>query len=414
MDIDLSAEAGGLLEAVGARTVPRPRVAVLLAAGRSERLVARTGGGSKALLRLGGLTLLERAIVTLESCGMERIVLVVGHHAGPVATVAKAVAPNVVQVCYAETWKRGNGASLVAAEPFLQDEPSFLVVTVDHVFEERALEKLLDAPTPAVLIDPNPSAAAWEEGTRVRLQGTRATGFSKELDGSSIDCGAFVLTPEIFQAQRRAATGGSNALSDAVTEYSQDVPLDAVPIGRSWWLDVDTPSDLTQATAMVRRSLGKQSDGPVSRYLNRPVSTRISMRMARLRPSPDLVTWVVFAITIFAAYLLLGAHGVVGGLLVQGASILDGVDGELARLELRSTLHGAFLDGIFDRLGDAAILACLAVWAIRDGHSGAASRPAAERCSRWPSRIGSRLWVFRRRQNACWDSCWPVAMVACS
>ena len=39
-----------------------------------------------------------------------------------------------------------------------------------------------------------------------------------------------MLTPEIFHAQRRAATGGSNALSDAVTEYSKDVPIDAVPM----------------------------------------------------------------------------------------------------------------------------------------------------------------------------------------
>ena len=42
-----------------------PRVGVVLAAGRSERISALTGGGSKALLRLGGLTLVERAVKTL-------------------------------------------------------------------------------------------------------------------------------------------------------------------------------------------------------------------------------------------------------------------------------------------------------------------------------------------------------------
>ena len=39
----------------------RPRMAVVLAAGRSERLRAVTGGGSKALIQLGGLKLVERA-----------------------------------------------------------------------------------------------------------------------------------------------------------------------------------------------------------------------------------------------------------------------------------------------------------------------------------------------------------------
>jgi CTP:molybdopterin cytidylyltransferase MocA len=35
-------------------------VGVVLAAGRSERMRPITGGGSKALLRLGGLSLVER------------------------------------------------------------------------------------------------------------------------------------------------------------------------------------------------------------------------------------------------------------------------------------------------------------------------------------------------------------------
>ncbi len=39
-----------------------PRVGVVLAAGRSERIRSVTGGGSKALLRLGGLSLVERAV----------------------------------------------------------------------------------------------------------------------------------------------------------------------------------------------------------------------------------------------------------------------------------------------------------------------------------------------------------------
>jgi hypothetical protein len=38
-------------------TASRPRVAVVLAAGRSERLRPVTGGGSKALVRLGGLAM---------------------------------------------------------------------------------------------------------------------------------------------------------------------------------------------------------------------------------------------------------------------------------------------------------------------------------------------------------------------
>jgi hypothetical protein len=47
----------------------RPRVGVVLAAGRSERLASVTGGGSKALLRLGGLSLVERAVRSCSPLG---------------------------------------------------------------------------------------------------------------------------------------------------------------------------------------------------------------------------------------------------------------------------------------------------------------------------------------------------------
>ena len=92
-----------------------PRVAVVLAAGRSERMKELTGGGSKALIRVGGLSLVERAVRTLLSIGIEHVVVVVGYHAGPVAAVANRVAPGRVRAAFAEDWSLGNGASLAAA-----------------------------------------------------------------------------------------------------------------------------------------------------------------------------------------------------------------------------------------------------------------------------------------------------------
>src|SRR6186997_1537085 len=67
-----------------ARTIEPPRVGVVLAAGRSERLHRVTGGGSKALVRLGGLTFVERAAGMLLSKGIGKVLVVVGYHAGPV------------------------------------------------------------------------------------------------------------------------------------------------------------------------------------------------------------------------------------------------------------------------------------------------------------------------------------------
>jgi hypothetical protein len=93
-----------------------PRVGVVLAAGQSERLASVTGGGSKVLLRLGGLNLVERAVRSLLAAGLERVLVVVGHDAGPVATVVGRLGRDRVRVVYADRWADGNGASLAGVQ----------------------------------------------------------------------------------------------------------------------------------------------------------------------------------------------------------------------------------------------------------------------------------------------------------
>jgi 1L-myo-inositol 1-phosphate cytidylyltransferase / CDP-L-myo-inositol myo-inositolphosphotransferase len=344
----------------------RPRVGVVLAAGRSERLSTFTRNGSKALLRLGGLTLVERAVRGLLACGIEEVVVVVGYHAGPVAAIVNRIAPGRVRAVLAEGWEAGNGASLAAAEPYVADEPLFALVTVDHLFGEGSLEALLSADGPAVLVDHGPSPAAWDEGTRVHVEGGTAVAFGKELDAPTIDCGAFVLTPRIFRHQQRAAERSNASLAAAVTSFAAVERLRAValPAG-SWWHDVDTRDDVLLARRLLRRSLTKPTDGPVSRLVNRPVSTRLSMAIAAFRPSPDLVSIVALLLAVVAAGALASGWGLAGGLLVHLSSVVDGMDGELARLQLRARPLGAFLDGIVDRLADAAIVAGLGVWALQ-------------------------------------------------
>jgi CDP-L-myo-inositol myo-inositolphosphotransferase len=346
----------------------RPRLAVVLAAGRSERLAVVTGGGSKALVRLGGLSLVERAVRTVLSAGIERVVVVVGYQAGPVATVVNRIAPDRVRAVFAERWELGNGASLTAAEPRAAEEHGFLLITTDHVFSEGALEPLLAAGHPAVLVDHAPDPSAWAEGTRVSLHEERAVAFSKELGDPSIDCGAFLLPPSVFDAQRKTQATGDASLAGTVTELARVHPLEAVPLPPSaWWQDVDTPEDLKAVSNRLRRSLTKEADGPISRYLNRPISTRASMALAHLPIHPDVVSVLAFLFALAGAWTLAVGAGVAGGLLVLAASILDGVDGEIARLRIRASAAGALLDGVLDRLGDAVVLGGLALWALDEG-----------------------------------------------
>jgi 1L-myo-inositol 1-phosphate cytidylyltransferase / CDP-L-myo-inositol myo-inositolphosphotransferase len=293
---------------------------------------------------------------------------VVGFRASPVVAVVDRIAPGRVRAVRAERWEDGNGASLLAAEPVVAEEPLFMVITADHVFGEGSLAPLRCAGRPAALVDHTPEPRVWAEGTRVRLLDEQVVAFSKELPDPSIDCGAFLLSPAVFAAQREAASRGDHSLSGAVSTLAARRPLAAIPLpAGAWWLDIDTPADLRTARRTLRRTLARATDGPVSRYVNRPLSTRLSMAIAPLSIHPDVLSAAAFVTGVVAAWLLGIGAGVAGAALTCLTSVLDGMDGEVARLKDRATARGALLDGVLDRVSDAAIAAGLAVWAIASG-----------------------------------------------
>jgi 1L-myo-inositol 1-phosphate cytidylyltransferase / CDP-L-myo-inositol myo-inositolphosphotransferase len=349
----------------------RPTTGIVLAAGQSERLRTVTGGGSKALVRLGGLRLVERAIRTLLALGLERIVVVVGYHAGPVAAVARRAAPGRVQVVEAPDWREGNGASLAAAEPAVADDASFVLMTADHVFADGALDGLIATGHPAVLVDPDVAEGEWEEATKVRLNPRGdVLDLGKALPERTVDCGAFLLPAAAFDAARASRAKRDASLSGAVAELAGQERVVAVPLrSGTWWQDIDTPADLRRAGRLLRRSLPRPTDGPVSRLLNRRLSVPVSWLVARLPVSPDVLSAVSFLFGLAGAVLLALGQGMAGGALAQACSILDGVDGEVARLTLRAGPRGTLLDGYLDRLGDVALCAGLGLWAVDQGAS---------------------------------------------
>jgi choline kinase/phosphatidylglycerophosphate synthase len=320
------------------------------------------------LLRLGGVTIIERTVRTLRRQGLERVVVVLGHDEANVAEAARAAAPDSVEIVRAQGWEGGNGASLAAAELTVSDEPLFLLLVGDHLYGDAALDPLVTVGGPAALLDPHPLAEVLAEATRVVVEDRTAVRFGKEVESGWADCGAFLVPPAIFECQRQAAAEGDHGLAGAISRLAEMCPVRAVPLPEdAWWQDVDTPADVRRATVRLRRSLVKAEDGPVSRYLNRPLSTRISMLLASGRLSPDLVTWFAFALGVVAGALLASGQGLAGALVTHTASVLDGVDGELARLQLRASPRGALLDGFLDRLADVVIVAGLGLWSLTQG-----------------------------------------------
>ena len=68
--------------------------------------------------------------------------------------------------------------------------------------------------------------------------------------------------------------------------------------------------------------------------------------------------------------------------MVALASILDGSDGEIARLKQQRSPFGGYFDAVLDRYADTAMLATAAVFAWREVKAGP-SLPSALRP--WPA-----------------------------
>jgi CDP-L-myo-inositol myo-inositolphosphotransferase len=108
-----------------------------------------------------------------------------------------------------------------------------------------------------------------------------------------------------------------------------------------------------EAIRWLLRSTGKEGDGYISRRLNRPVSRAISAflltRFPAIRPNHATAGTAAVALLMFASLLFGGWPGLIaGGLLFHLASVLDGVDGEIARATYRSSPAGAVLDSAVD------------------------------------------------------------------
>jgi phosphatidylglycerophosphate synthase len=97
-------------------------------------------------------------------------------------------------------------------------------------------------------------------------------------------------------------------------------------------------------------------DGFVSRYLNRPLSRPIARLLARTPVTPNQVTVVSLLCALGAGWLLMLNHPVWAGVAVHVSSVIDGVDGDLARVAGRASRFGAVLDAVLDRYADAAII----------------------------------------------------------
>jgi phosphatidylglycerophosphate synthase len=177
-----------------------------------------------------------------------------------------------------------------------------------------------------------------------------------------------VLTPDapdqVFEIQgspvlrMRDLTSFSQELLTDPAAWIQQQNVCKAPVDGLFQNVTDKASSRMAERALIQ-SLRKSVDGLISRTLNRPLSLLTTRLLARTPITPNQWTVFIGVVGLVGAWML--AQGgywmmTLGALTVHISSILDGCDGELARIKFQSSQIGEWLDTAFDDVVNSAMI----------------------------------------------------------
>ncbi|MCL7393552.1 MAG: NTP transferase domain-containing protein [Thaumarchaeota archaeon] len=350
--------------------------AIILAAGVGSRLRPFSEASPKCLMELEpGTSILDFILERVRRAGLKRIIVVTRSE---FSHSFRARLPNDVELVELDLDSFENLYSLWMAAGRV--DGNFLVLMSDHIFEYELLRRVLNKAVKAqeafvLCLDKEPSVIEAEEGLKLMLLGGRIVEADKSLKPLyGIDTGIIYCNPHAKKYIEEAIRlrGSKATIKDALNLAAAEDQVGFIDVTGLLWKDVDTPRDLEKARKLywriLRKELTKPGDGLVSRYLNRQISSRISTALYRRRLyiDPNIISIASFLICVCGAVFLALRSLLIGGLLIQASSIIDGVDGELARLFKRVSRFGALLDSFLDRLADLSVIMGLiiALWPL--------------------------------------------------
>jgi len=231
--------------------------AVILAAGVGSRLRPLTESRPKALVPLGGRPLIDHTLDALSTCGVESVVVVVGHargalerHLGGRRDLAIACVENV---SYATT---NTLASVACAGPAVEGD--FLLLDGDLVFEPSVLAPLLGAGT-RLAIDRN--RCLDDDAVKIALGDGGILHVGKELPRGAVPVAESIGLARIDRATAAAlfplcetmlAAGAREAYYEAAFQrlIEQGFVFSAADVTGGKWVEIDDHDDLRRAGSL--------------------------------------------------------------------------------------------------------------------------------------------------------------------
>ena len=342
--------------------------AVILAAGKGERISNTDEFVAKPLIKIFDVSLIERSIKNLiNNLNIKKIYIVTGFNHKEInnhlVKLKNKLSINI-EIIFAKDWEKGNGASFLAILDKINNQQFYLLM-VDHLFNKEFYKTIskykINNKSCLIISRTLSSLNDFNDATKVKVVNDKINEIGKSVkDSNGFDTGFFILNSDQFNKVNKLSVRKKLSLTDVIQELVKQKKLYFIEVPEDSWIDIDTNQDLYNAkNYLLNNSSSKINDGSISKYINRPISKWITSKITDYPLTPNKISIVVFFISVFSG-LIISIEGyfflLLGALLAQLSSILDGCDGEIARLKLLESKFGEFFDRVLDRYSDLFIL----------------------------------------------------------
>jgi len=227
---------------------------LIIAAGKGSRLEHMTKDKPKALIRLLGLSLIERIILTAKQAGIYEFLIVVGYLGDKIKAKLGDGKKYGVKISYIENgeYEKGNGVSVLRAREQLNE--NFILLMSDHLFDVRILKELTKYDLKGTVVLAVDRKEARPTDTKVLERDGKIIKIGKNIEESNcLDTGIFLCSPKIFSYLEETVKENKTELADCIVKVAKEEDAEVFDIGqiesyvskmrktiKPWWIDIDT------------------------------------------------------------------------------------------------------------------------------------------------------------------------------
>jgi phosphatidylglycerophosphate synthase len=278
------------------------------------------------LARVGSLPVLLRNILAARKLGASQILVLVD-----------PILRRWVQSEMSSTGRLPESVRWVEARADLTLSKRLRVVAA-HACDERVI--ILDGRT------------SYHFSLLQKAKESSADGIDVVLESGGKAVGIYALTAATIRDFAKHSEAHAATLQQLLAPVEGHPSLTRISAAQDLWQRVDTEQDIRSAERKLDRWLVKPTDGIYARF-NRSISIPISRQLIKFPITANMVTLFTLGVGIAsAAFFAFGGYWntLAGAFLCLSASILDGSDGEVARLKLQESAFGCWLETICDYL----------------------------------------------------------------